>query len=196
MTDTDLIQLPPLNVVAVYSEKPGVFIHIEDVVDRLVMMAELAKDDARDALREAAEWFAAAQAAIPSPEGAEAATRAVDAPGDPFQGEAAVVGVPAAPNPEVALVARIETYQDDTGRWYARPIDKNGFILWNLDPFEGTQREHVENLALDAWGRHLSVYDVGDAMGDSLWQENQEVSTGLVRTAGSRRPSPRRMFAR
>lgn len=89
------------------------------------------------------------------------------------------------PHPEVA---RIETYPNEDGTYfYARPVNAEGAIM--AEPLGSIRREQVVEAALGQWPSK-PIYEVPDAMGDSVWDEQVTV----FGFNGRRRPSPRRLW--
>lgn len=184
-------EAPPEPIHALLIERPGIFLHVDDVVAILSqaegLLAALDYFKAISVLDENPEEVMPVNPYVPDPNTAvpltvtPAAEPTVTSDEDP---RSAGESLAADPNPEVA---RVEVYPDAEGRWHARPVDAGGNILAVT---EGSfDRDYVESDAAERWPSK-EQFELGDSMGDSLWDE--QVST--FGWNGRRRPSPRRLW--
>lgn len=174
--------LPPVDGLII--ERPGVYLHAEAVSATLARMALLYHGEGRSALLEAARSFADAGVEEPPEE-----LLVVETPHDPLVKilQAPFPFEPPDAHPEVA---RVEVYPNEDGSyWYARVVTAEGEILLG-ETEQGINSGLVEEQAARRWPGK-PVYEIADAMGDSIWDE-QAHTFGFN---GRRRPSPRRLWS-
>lgn len=101
-----------------------------------------------------------------------------------FKGDPYAIVEPSDPHPEVA---RVEIFPDPDGKWFARPVSADGSIL--IVTAGSFDKEFVVADVGTQWpGKE--IHELQDAMGDSIWDEQDH----LFGFNGRRRPSPRRLW--
>lgn len=166
-------ELPPVS--GIYVDVPGVYILAADVAAALLRMAAEVDGEARSALVGAAESFSEAAVDLPVAEAVPEQEEPLSVSTEPVVDD----------DPEVA---RVEIFPDQEGKWYARPVRSDGSIVAVTDG--SIDRDYVERDATVRWpGKE--IFELGDAMGDSIWDE-QHHAFGFN---GRRRPSPRRLWS-
>lgn len=178
-------ELPPIR--GILAEVPGLYISARDAAALLGRYAEQYHGEGREALYAAAQVFAG----LDAPDAGDALLAAPTAPltPTPERDPAPPVEAPAvAVDPEIA---RVEVYPDVDGKWHARPVDSTGAILFVTDG--SFDRDYVERDAVERWPG-VEIFEVADAMGDSIWDEQHTVGDARSAYTGRRRPSPRRLW--
>jgi len=175
------VELPPIRGLPV--EAPGMYLLAQDVTAMLRRMAEtFPGDDERAALLLAAQL-------IDESVGIDFQAPLGPPPPDLAPESNMELGYPEPQHEPAPGVARIEIFPNEDGNyWFARPVDDGGNII-RQPPVEGIRRDQVEHDACLRWPG-VEVYELPDAMGDSLWDEQHS----LVAFNGRRRPSHRRLF--
>lgn len=192
--------------------QPGVYLLLDDVVASLRYLAEYEEHElGRQALQEAAGWFGGV---IVPDEPGSASERPEEARARPYGGEDALpeLGIETEEGP-ISLgdfiqrgahvagdgsvhagprVARVEVFpNEDASYWYARAVDHAGVILAQPNHTSGIRREDVIAAAEREWPG-APIYEVPDALTDSIWNEQNPSATWN----GRQRPSDRRLFQR
>lgn len=172
-------ELPAIQ--ALYVQRPGVYVHSDDISAWLSRVSERYHGEGRVALLEAAQAFAKVDVDVETVEVA------------PVQEELAQ---PDLVYTELALeqanVDRIEIYPNSDGMWETRACDSGGFIV--AQGPSSFQRNTAQLNAIARWP-NKPIHELPDATGDSLWNEQRSsggIGAGVL--TGRPRPSPRRML--